>query len=58
LLLERGGLTDLWTEAWPRVISSDVTRQALERSANELPEASLALAHAAVAALHVADIGS
>jgi hypothetical protein len=40
------------------VISSDVTRQALERSANELPEASLALAHAAVAALHVADIGS
>jgi hypothetical protein len=59
LLLERGSLTQFWEDAWSQVVlQSDTPKRAFERSANELPEASNALARALVAQLHVAAISN
>jgi hypothetical protein len=52
-LLKRGGLEPFWQEAWSRIIQADIAQLAFERSENELPEASNALARALVAELHV-----
>jgi hypothetical protein len=52
-LLKRGGLQEIWRPAWEMVAGADVTPQAFERSAHELPAASEALARAVVAALHL-----
>ena len=58
LLLERGGLRDLWPAAWAAVAGSELARLAFERSAHELPVASKALARAVVAELHVRAVDS
>ena len=58
LLLERGGLRELWPAAWAAVAGSEVTRLAFERSAHELPVASRALARAVLAELHVRAVDS
>jgi hypothetical protein len=53
LLLERGGLFDLWVSAWSAtVLQSDIPREAFEASVHELPEACRALARSIVAQLH------
>jgi hypothetical protein len=55
LLLERGGLADLWAVAWSETVDrSDISRQAFEASARELPEACRALARSVIAQLHIA----
>ena len=53
LLLERGGLVDVWHRSWSTVINSHVAQAAFEASTGELPEASRALARCAVAQLHI-----
>lgn len=54
LLLERGGLSQFWPEAWSQIVSvSPTPKLAFEQSAHELPDASNALARAVVAQLHV-----
>jgi pimeloyl-ACP methyl ester carboxylesterase len=52
-LLDRGGLTEFWQNAWDEIASSETTPRAFESSADELPSACAALARALVAQLHV-----
>lgn len=56
LLLKRGGLEEIWGEAWREVVERPaIARKAFEESgkANELADASQALARALVAQVHV-----
>jgi hypothetical protein len=54
LLLERGELKQFWSETWSQIVLlSPIPELAFERSADEPPEASNALARALVAQLHV-----
>src|SRR4029077_3242702 len=53
LLLERGGLSTLWSAAWLEIISLPVTKEAFRQSALELTEAAHALARAVIAQLHL-----
>ncbi len=54
LLLERGGLTTLWDEAWSDIVEgSSIPRQAFQASPHELADAAHALARALVAQMHV-----
>lgn len=54
LLLARGNLEPFWAEAWPNITSlSDIPKRAFERSAQQLADASNALARAVVAEIHV-----
>ena len=54
LLLERGGLKDLWPQAWLEIVEgSGIPKAAFEASAHELPDACRALARALVAQVHL-----
>lgn len=53
LLLDRGGLTEFWQEAWDEIVSSNIVPRAFESSADDLPSACGALARSLVAQLHV-----
>jgi hypothetical protein len=54
LLLERGGLTKFWDEAWAAIVEgSSIPRQAFQASPHELADAAHALARALVAQMHV-----
>lgn len=53
LLLERGGLLSLWSDAWSQIVMLPITKNAFKQSAFELTEAAHALARAVIAQLHL-----